>query len=112
MNDRDIPGLTGIISNWRLHTLGSIEEEARSNGSIPSEFSLDKIQVVFGEVVEDLAGRFTPGTYIKSSIIISIEPRGEDTIIQTANSWYLLKGEEGNDFFGEDIGRKIDSVYF
>ena len=82
---------SGIIKKWQIHNYDS------------------ETQVLTGTVVVDNMGRWEPGFHMRSSVIDRIE----DNVVYTANSVYLLEGEEGDPVTGyKDWGRAVASIFY
>lgn len=92
----------GLIKNWVVHhrpiPLGLTPEDFLI--MCPGAKMAPGPMVFTGVVVEDSAGRFKPGSHMRSSYIVSIDR--QKVIIETVNSYYKVV-DEGDDYYSSNL---------
>ena len=80
----DMPPISGILSAWAIVTF-SFEGEL-----VVNDFDQQALTLLLGNVDIDYKGRFSPGCYMKSSLVQHFDKT--DFTVKTRNSCYQLNG--------------------
>jgi len=100
----------GNISHWQFHHLKYNDSLREEFEELAPNVDFDNIIIVTGTIVDESIGRWRPGYYFRSSMIIDIDR--DKNIIETENIIYHFDPKTENQDSIPNLGNVVLKIFY